>query len=179
MKFALRTRTHARAGTLILAAALAAGGALAQSAVPPAKAGPPATTSGQSAPGNHHRHMGHHDPAKMQARMAKRQAELKATLALMPAQENAWLAYTQAMAPVAQDRAAMHAQRAQLAQLPTPERIDTMRALRTQHMAEMVARMDQRGDATKAFYAALTPVQQKAFDAQASKGGRHGSRMKG
>jgi len=36
-----------------------------------------------------------------------------------------------------------------------------MRALRATRLAEM----DQRGDATKTFYAALTPPQQKAFDA--------------
>ena len=36
-----------------------------------------------------------------------------------------------------------------------------MRALR----AERIAEMDQRGDATKAFYGALTQEQQRVFDA--------------
>ena len=58
--------------------------------------------------------------------------------------------------------------------LTTPERIDRMRALRAQHAAEA----DRRGEATKAFYAALTPEQQKTFDAQAHRGHRMGG-MKG
>src|SRR3989338_4530968 len=55
---------------------------------------------------------------------------------------------------------------------PTPpERIGRMRAMRAQHASEA----DRRGEATKAFYAALTPEQQKTFDAQA----HHGHRMAG
>ena len=44
----------------------------------------------------------------------------------------------------------------------TPERIDRMRARRAQHAAEA----DRRGEATKTFYAALTPEQQKTFDSR-------------
>jgi Spy/CpxP family protein refolding chaperone len=51
------------------------------------------------------------------------------------------------------------------AKLTTPERLDKMQALK----AERDARMDKRIDATKSFYAALTPEQQKVFDSQ-----RHG-----
>ena len=51
-----------------------------------------------------------------------------------------------------------------------------MRALRNQRMAEMNAAMDKRGEATKAFYAALTPEQQKTFDAEHKKHGPHGGR---
>ena len=51
-----------------------------------------------------HEDMGHHrmggmDPAKMQARMDKRAAELKALLKLTPAQEGAWTTFTEAMKP--------------------------------------------------------------------------------
>ncbi len=60
-----------------------------------------------------------------------------------------------------------------MAQLTTPERIDRMRALRAQHNAEA----DRRDDATKTFYAALTPAQQKVFDAEHV--GMHGPRHKG
>ncbi len=116
-----------------------------------------------------HEGMGHHrmggmDPARMQARMDKRHAELKALLKLTPAQEGAWATLTEAMKPPA----GMQAKRpdpAELAKLPTPERIDKMKALRTQHMNEMNAAMDKRGDAAKALYATLTPEQQKVFDA--------------
>jgi Spy/CpxP family protein refolding chaperone len=47
-----------------------------------------------------------------------------------------------------------------------------MKALRTQRMTEMNAEMDKRGDATKAFYAALSPEQQKIFDAEHRKMGQ-------
>ena len=105
----------------------------------------------------------------MQAHIAKRQAELKAKLAITPAQEGAWSAYTTALQPQARsaeprpDRAAM---RAELEKLTTPQRIDRMNALRTQRMTEMNAAMIKRGDATKSFYAALSADQQKVFDAQ-------------
>ena len=76
--------------------------------------------------------------------------------------------------------ASMAATHAELDKLPTPERLDRMRALHTQRMTEMNLQMDQRADATKTFYAVLTPVQQKVFDAQFSRAaGRHGGDAKG
>jgi len=99
-----------------------------------------------------------------QARMDKHQAELKAKLKLSAAQEADWTTFVAAMKPPA-DMQARQAQHDELAKLPTPERIDKMKALRSQHMAEMTAAMDKRGDASKAFYATLTPEQKKTFDA--------------
>ena len=117
----------------------------------------------------------------MQARIAQHQAELKAKLKLTPAQEGAWTAFTASMQPPVHgarpDRAAM---KAEFDKLTTPERIDRMRALRAQRMAEMNAAMDKRGDATKTFYAALNADQQKVFDSQRmgrggkGHGGHHG-----
>jgi hypothetical protein len=55
--------------------------------------------------------------------------------------------------------------------MSTPERIDRMRQMRAQRAAEM----DRKGDATKAFYAQLTPPQQRAFDEISMRFfGRHG-----
>ena len=112
-----------------------------------------------------HERMDRHDPAKMNEFMAKRQAELKQKLALTSAQEGAWTSFTTAMQPAARgarpDRAAWE-------KLSTPDRIDQMKALRNQRIAEM----DRRADATKAFYAVLTPDQKKVFDAQPM--GHHG-----
>lgn len=113
--------------------------------------------------GMHHDRMGKMDPAKMQARLDKRNAELKAVLKLTPAQEGAWSTYTAAMTFPA-DLMAKRADRTELDKLPTPERIDKIQALRTQHMTDMNTAMDKRGAATKAFYATLTPAQQKVFD---------------
>lgn len=121
--------------------------------------------------------MGHHDPAKMQAMVAKRQAAMKAKLNITPAQEGAWTSFTAAMQPPA----GMHArptpeQRAEFDKLGTPERIDKMRAMRTQRMAAMSAQMDKRGEAIKTLYAALSPEQQKVFDTEQQKRGKHGGR---
>ena len=121
--------------------------------------------------------MGRYDPAKMQARLAQYQAEMKAKLKITPAQEGAWTSFTASMQPPARTMGErpMAGQRAELAKLTTPERIDKMRALRTQRMTEMTALMDKRGDATKALYAALSPEQQKTFDAEHQKmGARQG-----
>jgi len=107
--------------------------------------------------------MGPMNPARMQARMERRQAALKAALKLTPAQEGAWATFAAAMKPPA-DLKAKHPDFAEIAKLPTPERIDRMKALHTQRAADMTAAMDKRGEAAKLFYAALTPEQQKVFD---------------
>nr|WP_315244236.1 Spy/CpxP family protein refolding chaperone [uncultured Albidiferax sp.] len=113
--------------------------------------------------------MAKHDPAKMQAHMQKRQADLKAKLKLTAAQEPAWTAFSASMQPPAHgprpDKAAME-------KLTTPERIDKMRALH----AERGTHMEKRAEATKAFYAALSPEQQKVFDANTMHHGEHGGR---
>lgn len=172
--------------TLLLAGIMATAG-LAATAQTVAPAAPAATSAPAASPKGER--MGRHDPAKMQARIAKHQAELKAKLKLTPAQEGAWTTFTASMQPPVHgarpDRAAM---KAEFDKLTTPQRIDKMRELRAQHMAEMNTAMDKRGEATKAFYAALSPEQQKAFDSQpmgrggmGGKGphGHHGQHPKG
>lgn len=150
---------------LALAGLLAAGASVMAQGTPPAASGS----------GPRSEHMGKHDPAKMQAMMAKHQADLKAKLKLTPAQEGAWTAYTAAMQPPAglQQRPS-DAQRTEMSKLTTPERIDKMRAMRAERMTQMNAEMDKRGNATKTFYSALTPEQQKVFDAEHQKRGDHG-----
>lgn len=118
--------------------------------------------------------MRHMDPTKMDARQAKRNAALKTQLKITPEQEGAWNAYTAAIKPPA-DMGKKYPDRAEMAKLTTPERIDKMRTLREQHHKDMIAAMDRRDDATKTFYAALNAEQKKTFDtAHAHMGGRHG-----
>jgi Spy/CpxP family protein refolding chaperone len=126
---------------------------------------------------SHHR-MGSPDPARMQAMMDKRHAALKAQLKITAAQEAAWTSFIDAHKMPAGMMEKRQSVMADMAKLTTPERIDKMKELRTQRMAEMTAAMDKRADATKAFYAVLTPEQQKVFDAHAMMGeGRgHGAR---
>ena len=144
---------------------IAATALLAAMALPVLAQQPPAAPAAPTAPakaaeGRHERHHG-----DMAQRHAKRLADLKAQLKLTPAQESAWTTFTTAMQPG--ERPA-RLDRQGMEQLTTPERIDRMRALRAQHAAEA----DRRGEATKTFYAALTPEQQKTFDAQSHRGHR-------
>jgi protein CpxP len=179
MKFALKSLNG-----LVLAGLLATAGAsaMAQSSDAAPAALNPATASQKA--GAHHgdRHMGRHDPAKMQAWMAKRQADMKAKLKITPAQEGAWTAFTAAMqppAPMMGNRMGPD-QRAEMDKLTTPERIDKMKAMRTQRMADMSAQMDKRDEAAKSLYAALSPEQRKTFDAEHRRmGGREGRGMHG
>ena len=66
---------------------------------------------------------GSRDPAKMEAMVAKRHAELKAKLKLTGEQETGWTTFTAAMKPPAQmDH--KRPDRAEMDKLSTPERID-------------------------------------------------------
>ena len=149
---------------IVAAGLLAAFGLAAQAQTPPP------TPGGASAPMAREHH-GRHDPAKMQQRMERRNAELKQKLQLTPAQEGAWTAYTGAMKPGARPQ---RPDRAEFEKLTTPERIDRMQAMRSARGVEM----DKRAAATKTFYAGLTAEQKKVFDTQGWRGhrGGHGGR---
>jgi hypothetical protein len=124
---------------------------------------------GMMGQGMKHGRMGQGDPAKMQAMMDNHHNALKTLLKLSPAQEGAWTTFTAAMKPPAKAMAG-RPDPAEMAKLTTPERIEKMKAMHAQHMGEMTADMDKRGEAAKTFYASLTPEQQKVFDAHAMPG---------
>jgi protein CpxP len=115
--------------------------------------------------------MERHDPARMQQfmqeRRARRMASLKETLQITPAQEGAWSAFTASRQPPANWK---RPDRNELNRLTTPERIDRMRAMRS----ERNAMMDRRAEATKVFYATLNPIQKRVFDLETARGGRGG-----
>jgi hypothetical protein len=117
------------------------------------------------------------NPAKIQARHNKHMAALKAKLKLSATQESAWTTFTAAMQPPAKAMG-QRPDMTELSKLPTPERIDKMKALHAEHMTAMNAEMNQRGDAAKSFYATLSEDQKKVFDAEAmprmGRGGRSG-----
>ncbi|MBS0508380.1 MAG: Spy/CpxP family protein refolding chaperone [Proteobacteria bacterium] len=103
-------------------------------------------------------------PEQRQQFIAKRMEAFKQKLQLTPAQEPAWTSFVQSMQPGARaDHARLDMQG--MDKLTTPERIDRMRAMRAQRMADM----DRRGDAVKEFYAQLTQAQQKTFDAEGAR----------
>jgi len=64
------------------------------------------------------------------------------------------------------------------AKLTTPERLDKMTAIMSEHMARRQAEFQKHAAAIKAFYAVLSPEQKRAFDAMPHDmfGGMHGGR---
>lgn len=160
---------------LVLSALIAGASLTALAQTPPPAANPPTA----SQPSRQERMERMH--ARMQERMAQRQAALKSKLQITAAQESAWTTFTNALRPPA--ARPQRPDRSEFERLTTPERIDRLRALKAQRDAEMV----RRGDATKAFYATLSPEQQKVFDSETLRFGRHrhggpghgGHRMRG
>jgi hypothetical protein len=100
---------------------------------------------------------------------------LSAALQLQPTQQAALAAYLDSMKPPGDRMDRMGHGADGEANLSTPERLDRMMA----RFDEMHARMAAHVQATKQFYAQLTPSQQKAFDTMAPMmmhhfGGHHG-----
>jgi hypothetical protein len=165
--------------SLLGSAALASSGAFAQApaATTPSSAAPTAATApvdASAAPKAQHKRM---DPAQRMERMkehrAKRLAALKDKLKLTSAQEGAWSSFTEASQPPAGAARPQRMDRAEFAKLTTPQRLEHMQA----RQAERSARFAKRAEATKTFYAALTPEQQKTFDAETAKFAGHGHRF--
>jgi len=94
---------------------------------------------------------------RAQQHMAQRATALKAKLKLRAEQENAWNDYVAAMKPPASPPLP---NRAEIAKLSTPERLDKMRELRQRREAEF----DKRDAATRTFYGTLSAEQKKIFD---------------
>jgi Spy/CpxP family protein refolding chaperone len=122
----------------------------------------PAPQPGPPAAEEHRRH----DPAEMRAHMAE---HLRAALQLQPSQDGALNAFLDALKPPGDKMDRARGEHGADRQLATPARLDKMLA----RMDERRARFAQMAGATKQFYAALTPSQQKAFDAMHA-GGMHG-----
>jgi Spy/CpxP family protein refolding chaperone len=103
--------------------------------------------------------------AKMAEFFATRQARLHDALKLSAAQEPAWSAYQAAIKPAARDA---QQDRAAMASLPAPQRLEQRIAMAKRHTAGMESRLA----ALNTFYAVLTPEQKASFDAATAK--QHG-----
>jgi len=112
-----------------------------------------------------------HDHAAMMAhmkeRMAKRQAELHDKLKLNASQEAAWNTYLSKIKP---DGMSPRPDRAEMAKLSAPERMERHLAMMKEHEKHLETRIA----ATKQFYATLTPEQQKIFNDEFARGWEHG-----
>ena len=171
----LRTKPLILAGLIVSALACATLPARAQTQVP---AQPGAQTGAAVEAPHAHRGMespNRPDPARMEAQMAQRTANLKAKLKIEPAQEAAWSAWSATMKPPAGMREAMAKNHEAMNGLSTPERIDRMKALRARRDAEM----DKRAEATKTFYAQLNADQKGVFDSMPMMGARTGGHGQG
>lgn len=155
---------------VLITAMLAGGGALSVGAYAVTPAGNPAK---MDCAGKHGKHI-HKNQAERMEQRAKRLAGLKAKLNLTVQQEAAWDTYSAtrqgAMHPMG-DRQAM---KAEFAKMTTPQRVDKMLEISEMRRVKMV----ERSQATKSFYAQLTPSQQVVFDAEArfrghGRGGHH------
>lgn len=103
---------------------------------------------------------------KMRAHKAERHtqhlAELKTKLKLQASQEAAWNNFTQSMQhPTHMPKT----ERASFEKMTTPERLDHMQAMK----AQRDARMQQRAEATKSFYAILSADQKQLFDRETAR----------
>ena len=148
--------------------------AFAASAQKPEPAPAPAPAAAESGAPRMEQRAG--DPAKrfeqMQQRRAQHLAALKEKLKLDASQESAWSSFNAAQQPAA--RPMQRPSREELAKMTTPQRLDLMQ----QRRADRSAAFAKRADATRSFYAALKPEQQKTFDAETLRfgpphGGRH------
>lgn len=112
------------------------------------------------------------DPVKMQERMDARAKRLHDALKITPAQEGAWQAYMSALKSNMPQRGQFD--RASFKNMPAPERMEKRIEMAKVHLS----RMESNLAATRTFYAALTPEQQKVFDEKAGHfGHRRHSRM--
>lgn len=106
------------------------------------------------------------DPKREAHRAERHQKHLndmKVFLQLQASQEAAWTAFESVMKqPMKRHMAAVPAD---MEKMSTPERIDKMMAVKAERDAEIAKRMN----ASKTFYAALTPAQQKVFDTHTQK----------
>ncbi len=86
--------------------------------------------------------------------------ELHDALRLTPVQEDAWRAYQAAITPDPQAQQRHRAADMLLPQLTTPRRVALIEATAQADAADL----HRQGEAVKAFYAGLTPDQQRTFD---------------
>lgn len=147
----------------LLAVSFASTGAFAQATPTPVTPAPAAVAPQPGANPSHTRPDRAQRFEQMQQRHAQHLAELKEKLKLTPAQESAWSTFTAAQQPPAPPSGQPpRMDRAEFAKLTTPQRLDLMQS----RQAERTARFAKRAEATRTFYAGLTPDQQKTFDAE-------------
>jgi protein CpxP len=124
----------------------------------------------QAPPAQGPAHSAEQRAAWMHDRQEAHAKALHAILNLRPDQEAAFQAFQAAMTPPAREHHD-HMDHAAAGAMTTPQRLDRM----ADRMAKHEAEFRRRAEAIKSFYAALSPEQQRAFDAMPMmQGGDHG-----
>jgi protein CpxP len=100
---------------------------------------------------------GYWDKAKHSEFFQKHEKELHDKLGLTATQETAWNAFVAKSRPGERPK---KPEWSELSKLSTPDRLDRIQAM----MKDRQQKMESRVQATKDFYAQLTPDQQKIFD---------------
>ena len=100
-------------------------------------------------------------------------SSLHDALHLTTAQEDGWRSYRAAITPNSSTEARRRSAAMMMNTLTTPRRIDLINA----EMQEDFAAMQRQGQAVKAFYATLTPDQQRTFDRQTLQNGGSGQSL--
>jgi len=95
-------------------------------------------------------------------------SSLHDALHLTSVQEDGWRGYKAAIAPDPSSQSRHRAAAMMMATLPTPRRVDLVNA----EMSEDLATTRRQGEAVKAFYAGLTPDQQRTFDHETLQSGK-------
>ena len=95
---------------------------------------------------------------------------IRQNLELRPDQEGALQDFVRAMTPPADFQRKMYERQQEMRSMTTPQRLDAM----VSNMDEMRQQMLARVQATKAFYAQLTPDQKRKFDQMGASGGGMG-----
>ncbi len=126
---------------------------------------PVGSAAGQAGCEARHGQKAHGDWAENRARYL---SELKEKLKLTPAQAAAWDSFTRTRQSGMREGMDQKAMRGEFEKLNTPQRLDKMLAMSEVRRARML----ERAQATKVFYAQLSAEQQAVFDAEA-KPGRH------
>jgi hypothetical protein len=101
-------------------------------------------------------------------------SSLHDALHLTAAQEDGWRSYRAAITPDSSTDARRRSAAMMMGTLTTPRRIDLINA----EMEEDFAAMRHQGQAVKAFYATLTPGQQRTFDRQTLQNGGSGQALR-
>lgn len=129
-----------------------------------------AMPGGDSAAGEGCGHHGQKASGNWQENRAKHLSDLKEKLQLTPQQTAAWDAFAGASGKGMHQGMDKPAMQGGFDKLTTPQRLDKMMAMSDARRAKMA----ERAQAVKAFYAQLTAEQKKVFDAEANPGFHRG-----